>query len=213
MDAASAALADGLPLARFAALLHDIGKPATFADGRFVGHDTVGAELGAAWLDGLRAPRAFTTRVAGIIRHHMFAYSPEWSDAAVRRFIRRVGLESVDPLLDLRAADNVGSGRAADVDGLEELRARCHAQVAAHVALERADLAVDGDDLMRALAMSPGPAVGRLLDDLLERVIADPMLNERARLLALAREWVLDGDGPIATRDLPSPDAQPGTPP
>jgi len=190
VDAAAPSLVDGLPLARTAALLHDIGKPATFADGHFVGHDAVGAELAAAWLDGLRAPRAFTARVAALIRHHMFAYAPEWSDSAVRRFIRRVGAADLEELLDLRAADNIGSGLAANVDGLHELRGRCRAQLAAHVALARGDLAVDGDDLMRALALAPGPAVGRLLDELLERVIADPMLNERTRLLAVAREVV-----------------------
>ena len=81
-----------------------------------------------------------------------------------------------------------GAACRANVDGLDELRERCRAQVAAHVALERGDLAVDGDDLMRALALAPGPAVGRLLDELLERVLADPMLNERGRLLAIARE-------------------------
>lgn len=187
-DAAAPALRDGLPLARVAALVHDIGKPATFADGHFVGHDTVGAELAAAWLDGLRAPRAFTARVANLVRHHMFAYSPEWTDAAVRRFLRRVGVDDVEELLDLRAADNVGSGLAANVEGLDELRRRCREQVAAHAALERGDLAIDGDDLMRALGMTPGPALGRLLDELLERVIGDPMLNERNRLLTLAHE-------------------------
>jgi tRNA nucleotidyltransferase (CCA-adding enzyme) len=188
VDAAAPILVDGLPLARTAALLHDLGKPATLADGHFVGHDAVGAELAAAWLDGLRAPRAFTLRVANLIRHHMFAYSAEWSDAAVRRFIRRVGRTDFEELLDLRAADNVGSGLAADVDGLDELRGRCRAQLAARVALSRGDLAVDGDDLMRALSLAPGPAVGRMLDELLERVLADPMLNERGRLLAIARE-------------------------
>ncbi len=192
VDAAAPTLLDGLPLARTAALLHDVGKPATFADGHFVGHETIGAELAAAWLDRLRAPRAFTTRVAGLVRHHMFAYAPEWSDAAIRRFIRRVGLADLDELLDLRAADNVGSGLPSNVDDLDVLRQRCRAQVAAHVALERRDLVVDGDDLMRALALGPGPALGRLLDELLERVLVDPMLNERGRLLAIARQVMGD---------------------
>jgi len=195
VDAAAPTQVDGLPLARTAALLHDIGKPATFADGHFVGHETVGAELAAAWLDRLRAPRGFAARVVGLVRHHMFSYAPEWSDAAIRRFIRRVGMVDLDELLDLRAADNVGSGLPWNVDGLDELRERCRAQVAAHVALERGDLAVDGNDLMRALALAPGPALGRLLVELLERVLADPMLNERGRLLAIAREVAGDGAG------------------
>lgn len=211
VDAAAPALEDGLPLARMTALLHDIGKPATFADGRFVGHDAVGAELAAAWLDDLRAPKAFSARVANLVRHHMFAYGPDWSDAAVRRFIRRVGVGDVEALLDLRAADNVGSGLAPDVDGLEELRARCRDQLAQRVALERGDLAVDGDDLMRALDIPAGPALGRLIDALLEQVVADPLLNERGRLIALARELAASTDQPhrdeaaaTASTDVPA---------
>jgi hypothetical protein len=101
-------------------------------------------------------------------------------------------------VLDLRAADNVGSGLPSNADALDELRGRCRAQVAAHVALQRGDLTVDGDDLMRALALAPGPTVGRLLDDLLERVLVDPMLNERGRLLAIAREVAGDVAGDVA---------------
>jgi putative nucleotidyltransferase with HDIG domain len=215
VDAAATTLDDGMPLGRMAALLHDIGKPATFADGHFVGHDVVGAELAAAWLDGLRAPRAFGGRVANLVRHHMFTYDPDWSDAAVRRFIRRVGVGDVEALLDLRAADNVGSGLAPDVDGLEELRARCRAQLAGHAALDRGDLAVDGDDLMRALGMAPGPALGRLIDVLLEAVIGDPGLNERDRLVALARTLTTHGvfdrapDGDPAGPDPAAPDERP----
>jgi putative nucleotidyltransferase with HDIG domain len=200
VDAAAPTLDDGLPLARVAALLHDIGKPATFADDHFVGHDAVGAELATAWLDSLRAPRAFTQRVARLVRQHMFVYGPDWSDAAVRRFIRRIGVADVEALLDLRIADNVGSGLTADAGGLEELRARCREQLARRVALSRDDLVVDGEDLMKALGLAPGRAVGLLLDRLLERVLADPLLNERGRLVALARELAA-GDAEAASGD------------
>ncbi len=193
VDAAPRPRPDEPPLLRLAALLHDVGKPATFADGHFVGHDAVGALLTEAWLTELHAPRFLTADTANLVRHHMFAYDASWTDAAVRRFIRRCGATAVDDLLDLRAADNVGSGLAADVDGLETLRARCHEQLEARVALDLSGLAVDGDDLMRALDIPPGPAVGALLDRLLERVVADPMLNDRSRLLTVARELVAPG--------------------
>ena len=190
VDAAPRPAPDEPPLLRLAALLHDVGKPATFADGHFVGHDTVGASLTEAWLTGLHAPRFLTADTANLVRHHMFAYDANWTDAAVRRFIRRCGASAIQDLLDLRAADNVGSGLAPDVGGLESLRARCRDQLDARVALDLRGLAIDGDDVMKALEIPAGPALGQLLDRLLEMVIADPMLNDRSRLLTLARELV-----------------------
>ena len=76
---------------RLAALLHDIGKPSTFADGHFVGHDVEGAKLAEALLARLAFPRREIEPVSPLIRNHMFNYEPRWSNAAVRRFIRRVG--------------------------------------------------------------------------------------------------------------------------
>lgn len=186
VDAARAPAPGTWPVARFAALLHDIGKPATFADGHFVGHEIAGAEMAATWLGGLHAPGTLTDSVRHLVRHHMFAYESIWTDSAVRRFIRRVGAQAVDDLLDLREADNLGSGQAPDVDGLEELRGRVHAQLAARVALERGDLAVGGDDLIEELSMPPGPAIGRILERLVDRVVDEPRLNRRATLLSIA---------------------------
>ena len=190
VDAVPQPTRDEPPLLRLAALLHDIGKPATLADGHFVGHETVGATLAEAWLTELHAPRFLTTDTANLVRHHMFVYDPGWTDAAVRRFIRRCGASALEDVLDLRAADNVGSGLPADANDLEALRARCHAQLEARVALDLPGLAVNGSDLMQALDIPAGPAVGSLLDRLLELVLVDPMLNDRSLLLTRAREMV-----------------------
>ena len=190
VDAAPRPAPDEPPLLRLAALLHDVGKPATFADGHFVGHAAVGASLTEAWLTGLHAPRFLTADTTNLVRHHMFAYDASWTDAAVRRFIRRCGASAIQDLLDLREADNVGSGLAPDVDGLESLRARCREQLDARVALDLAGLAINGDDLLKTLEIPAGPALGKLLDRLLEMVVVDPMLNDRSRLLTLARELV-----------------------
>ena len=59
----------------------------------------------------------------------MFSYEPTWSDAAVRRFILKIGHESIEELFELREADNVGSGLAADAGQLVTLRARVRAQL------------------------------------------------------------------------------------
>ncbi len=175
---------------RVAALLHDIGKPSTMADGRFVGHETVGADKARRLLEELRWPTAERYRIVHLIRHHMFGYLPTWSDAAVRRFIVKVGKEHIDDLFLLREADNVGSGHEPGHGGLAELRARVDAQVAAGVALDLRGLAVNGTDLMAELGLAPGPVVGRTLQRLLRRVIGDPSLNDRDRLLTIARAVV-----------------------
>jgi len=176
------------PVLRLAALVHDIGKPATEADGHFYGHETVGAELARALLDRLHEPRAVTDRVAHLVRQHMFRYEPGWSDSAVRRFIAKVSPEAIDELFALREADNEGSGVPRDVDGLAELRARVEAELRNGPILDRSALAVDGNDLMTELGIEPGPQLGRIIDGLFERVVEDPSLNDAPTLLLLARD-------------------------
>ncbi|MDH4141892.1 MAG: HD domain-containing protein [Chloroflexota bacterium] len=180
------------PYIRMAALLHDIGKPATMADGRFLGHDAVGADRADELLERLRWPRQERDRIVHVIRNHMYGYEPTWSDAAVRRFIAKVGREALDDLFLLREADNVGSGRPRDGGGLAEIRERVAQQLAAGVVLDLHDLDIDGDVLMAELGLSPSPRVGALLHALLERAVADPTVNRRDRLLALARSLLED---------------------
>ena len=180
------------PVVRLAALLHDLGKPATLDDGPFRGHEVVGAEMAQGLLDRLHTPRAATERVVNLVRQHMFNYDETWGDAGVRRFIQRVGTDAVDDLFELRRADNAGSGVPPDAHGLDDLRDRVQAELAASVVLDRSRLAVRGDDLMAELSIPAGPRLGRILDDLLERVIAEPKLNDRATLLLLAESMLTE---------------------
>jgi putative nucleotidyltransferase with HDIG domain len=186
VDAAAAAGAD--ETVRLAALLHDLGKPATLDAGHFHGHERVGAEMAVGLLERLRLPGASTSRVGRLVRWHMFDYQPGWGDAAVRRFVRKVGPDLLDDLCRLREADDAGSGLPA-TGRTAELRRRVAEQLERGVPLQLADLAVDGDDLQRELGLAPGPVIGRLLERLLESVVADPERNDRARLLADARNW------------------------
>jgi len=180
------------PVVRLAALLHDIGKPATFSDGHFLGHEVVGAELAGELLDKLRSPRAVRERVVHLVRQHMFSYESAWSDTAVRRFIGKIGFEAIDDLFALREADNLGSGIAPDAGGLDVLRERVARELEGELVLDRSKLEIDGRDLIEELGLRQGPQLGRILDELLEKVIVDPALNDRATLLLLARSRVAD---------------------
>jgi tRNA nucleotidyltransferase (CCA-adding enzyme) len=176
------------PVVRLAALVHDIGKPATAADGHFYGHETVGAELAQAFLDRLHVPRSTAERVVHLVRQHMFRYEPNWGDGAVRRFLAKIGPDSVEDLFALREADNEGSGVPRDAEALGELRARIDAELASGPILDRSALAIDGSDLMAELGLPAGPALGRVLAALFERVVEDPSLNDRPTLMLLARD-------------------------
>ncbi len=187
--------ASNRPLIRMAALLHDVGKPDTLAGGHFHGHDGVGAVIAARILSRLHCTRDLQDGVAHLIANHMFSYGADWSDAAVRRFIRKIGPDSVEDLIELREADNLGSGLPAQAGLLPELRGRIAAVMAANPVLGRGQLAIDGNDLQAELGVGPGPELGRILDELTERAVVDPSLNDRATLLELARAARVHPDG------------------
>jgi tRNA nucleotidyltransferase (CCA-adding enzyme) len=192
------------PILRIAALLHDVGKPRTRAwsdktqDYTFYDHDRVGAEIAEPIAARLRFSNDERARIVALVRYHLFHYSSEWTDAAVRRWIRRVGAERVEDLYVLNAADVRAKGRDFDVDleALARLKAHVARVIAAGAALSTRDLKVSGHDLLRELALSPGPIVGRILDALLEAVTNDPGLNEREALLAYARDFVAKNTKP-----------------
>ncbi|HEY6607740.1 MAG TPA: CCA tRNA nucleotidyltransferase [Candidatus Limnocylindria bacterium] len=174
---------------RLAALLHDLGKATTLGGGHFIGHEDVGADLADGVLRRLRVARAKADRIVGVIRQHMYAYDSTWTDAAVRRFIRRLSGVDRELLFALRRVDNAASGvgPGAETNQLE-LEARIAEQLEREPALlVHRRLAIDGDDLQRELGLAPGPELGALLDRLTELVLEDPSRNERSILLALAR--------------------------
>ncbi|MBN2354362.1 MAG: HD domain-containing protein [Spirochaetales bacterium] len=190
---------DGAPAdnreVRLAALFHDIGKPPTRSANQrdepcFYSHEKTGALMARDILTRLRYPGRVVDKVTHLIRCHMWMYEETWTDAAVRRFVRRVGREHLHDLFLLRRADQYGMcRRPIDPLPLIEFERRIDALLAAAHALSLKDLAVNGDDLMRELRLSEGEAVGVILDFLLESVLDDPALNERERLLTLARRF------------------------
>lgn len=191
---------EGGPIERVAALLHDIAKPRTRAwsektdDWTFYHHEKVGADMADRWLRDYRFSNQERELVVALIRHHLICYGSEWTDAAVRRFIKRVGTENVEPLLRLGEADALGKGREVDQElaALAELRRRIDKTIEEGNALTTRDLAVNGQDVLEHVP-SPGPIVGDILRTLLDRVLEDPSLNTRDKLLPLI-EQLAKGD-------------------
>ena len=174
---------------RLAGLFHDVGKPETFADGHFHQHEFVGEAITRRVLKRWKYPKDRVAAVTHLIRHHMFWYQADWTGSAVRRFIRKVGLDVIPDLFALRRADNIGSGmRAPRMYALEDLWTRVQGEIERSTAFSPHDLEVDGSDVMRELGIGPGPEVGRVIALVFERVLDDPDLNARDRLLPLIRE-------------------------
>jgi tRNA nucleotidyltransferase (CCA-adding enzyme) len=187
---------EGDPPLRIAALLHDLGKPRTRArsektgDFTFYGHETVGAEMARVALARLRFSNEECERITALVQNHLVCYSDEWTDAAVRRFLRRVTRERVVDLYELNRADLVAKGKdvTAELEGLERLKARVAAVLEAKDALSVKELKINGNDVMRELGIAPSRRVGEVLEALLEKVVEDPGLNERETLLDLIRQ-------------------------
>ncbi len=188
----------GDPILRISALLHDVGKPRTRAfsdktqDYTFYDHDRIGAEIADPICMRLKFSTDERQRIVALVRHHLFHYD-NWSDAAVRRWIRRVSKERVDDLYALSEADI--RGKAGEIDPeilvpLSLLKAHVEKVLAEGAALSTRDLAIDGNVLMKELGIKPGRIIGEILEACLEDVIQDPSMNERDKLLEKARAIV-----------------------
>lgn len=177
---------------RLAALLHDVGKPRTKkGDGlhsTFYNHDHVGARMVRPLLRRLRYSADIVEKTTLLVDNHLFYYNVgEVSEASVRRLIRKVGLENMRDLMDVRIADRLGSG----VPKAKPYKLRHLEYMIDKVSKDPVSvkmLAVHGNDLMETLGMQPGPKIGAILDVLLAEVIEDPTKNAKESLLARARE-------------------------
>jgi poly(A) polymerase len=185
---------------RMAALMHDVGKPATKDVGRdgrvsFHHHEVVGARLTKARMKALRYPKDVTSDVAELVALHLRFYGygrGEWTDSAVRRYVTDAG-DLLPRLHKLTRSDvttrnrRKAAGLAADYDALEERIARLQAEE--DLARVRPDL--DGNAIMELLGVPPGPIVGQAWRYLKElRLDRGPLDRDEAEaeLLRWARE-------------------------
>ena len=172
---------------RLAALLHDIGKPASRRwsdekkDWTFHGHEVVGARMARKILNDLRIPNEMATIVVSLIRWHMFFSDPDQVTlSAVRRVITNVGTDHIKELLNLRICDRIGTGRPKE----QPFRLRKYMSMvdeAMRDPISVAMLKIDGSEIIK-LGEQPGPRIGFILHALLEEVLDDPKKNTEEHL-------------------------------
>ena len=176
---------------RWAALLHDTGKIATFTTdstgrGHFYGHDKVGAEIADGILRRLKAPTALREQVVLLIGRHMTRLEP--NKKMLRRWISRLGLETVWQLLAIQQADMGSKGEedpAADAY-FREIRETLREVEAENGCLSLKDLEVNGHDLM-GIGIT-GKGIGQKLSVLLEKVLEEELPNEKNALLQYLKD-------------------------
>ena len=177
------------PIVRLATLLHDVGKPRTFElrnnQITFYNHEIVGSRMVDKIAKRLKFSNRQRRQLFMLVRHHMFYYQPYHTDAAIRRFMRRVGLENIDDILDVREGDRLGSGARKTSWRLEEMKQRMIEQL--HQPMSVTDLAIDGLDLMAEFNKQPGAWLGKILKELLEKVMEEPELNTKEKLVELSK--------------------------
>jgi len=184
------------PDMRWAALLHDIGKPDSFwldekgighfyknAEGQGQDHQTVGADMARVILNRLKFPNDRIDRIVKLVDNHMFpAFS---TPKGARKFLNKTG-DLADDLITLREADMGGKGEAHDGD-VTQMRQLVADVRQAKAPTDKSMLAINGRDLIDA-GIKPGPHMGRIFDQLVEQVIDDPSLNTPEVLIDLARQ-------------------------
>ena len=177
---------------RLAALLHDVGKPqAKRGEGEnatFYNHEYIGERMTKNILERLRFSRRVIDKVTLLVRNHMFYYNvDEVGESGVRRVVQKIGLENIGDLIDVRISDRLGSGVPKAVP--YKLRHfQFMVEKVSHDPISAKQLKINGNDLMAELGVDPGPKIGAILAVLLSRVIDEPKLNEKKKLLTLAKE-------------------------
>lgn len=191
---------------RMAALLHDISKPETKRMGdkqepTFYGHEVVGARTTAKILKRLKFPTDFIETVTKLVRWHMFFSDTEQITlSAVRRLVSNVGKDMIWDLINIRICDRVGTGRPKE-NPYRLRKYKSMIEEALRDPVSVGMLKIDGNGIVEATKINPGPKIGYILHALFEEVLEDPKKNteeylkERARKLSMLPETELKALG------------------
>lgn len=180
-----------LPL-RWAALLHDIGKPSTYTQdaqgqGHFYGHAAVSAEMADTILRRLKAPNALREQVVFLTEHHMMPLEPDRK--LLLRKLGKYGKDNLFKLLSLQRADFGSTNAAETADRFSQAAEIITELLQEASCFSLKDLAVSGRDIL-SLGVPPGPLVGTLMQTLLIQVQEETVPNTKEALMEAARAFL-----------------------
>lgn len=178
---------------RWAALLHDVAKPATKTnDGEwdhFYGHNEVGVDMAGDVLRRLKFDTATIDRVKRLVYWHDYGIGEMPGRKSFRRALSKMGMDLFEDYAYIKRADILAQSdyhREDKLKNLEMLEEYYKEVVEQEQCVTVRDLAVSGKDLIE-IGMKPGPELGEMLKILLDKVLDDPELNEKDVLIGLAK--------------------------
>lgn len=179
-------------ITRFATFIHDIGKPQTYKKQdngvvTFYNHEIVSAKIASRIADRLKLSKAQKDTLWRLVRYHQFTVDEVQTDSAIRRFIKNVGVNNIDEMLELRRADRLGSGARETSWRTEEFKARIIEVQKQPFTVH--DLKLTGHDIMKELNLKPGPKIGEIMDELFQAVVAKEVKNTKPALLKKLRVY------------------------
>lgn len=176
---------------RLAALFHDMGKPHTISIdekgiGHFYGHDKVGAKIAKQALERMKAPHKLNEEVTILVSEHM-THHARFKDKGLKKLIRRVGVENIYDLFELQKADRKCSNEYASIEHILDMEKRVDSILDKREAFDTNQLDINGNDLLK-IGFKEGKIIGEVLEYLLEKVMENPSINKKEKLLKLAQK-------------------------
>lgn len=181
-------------ITRFAVLLHDIGKLKTFKKDEktqlitFYNHEVVGTTMVAHIADRLKLSGKQKEKLVRLVQYHQFTVTELQTDKTLRRFIREVGKEYLQDILDVRIGDRIGSGATPTSWRFELFKKRL--DEVQKIPFTVKDLKIDGHDVMKILNITPGPKIGEILQNIFNDVEEGRLQNDRDALLKRIEKFI-----------------------
>ncbi|NLY09252.1 MAG: CCA tRNA nucleotidyltransferase [Tissierellia bacterium] len=175
---------------RLAAFFHDIGKPATQeidekGIAHYHGHEKISAEIAESYIIKFGLGKELSEKVCRLIKRHMLSHA-NLATKGYGKIIREIGEDEIPKLVELWKADRLATLDSRPIDDIIEKENKLSELLELDRVYKKEQLAIDGHDLLH-IGYKQGKIIGEILNCLTEEVMENPSLNDREKLLALAK--------------------------